>query len=93
MLGHKLVQVLGEKFDVWTTLRKNYELYSNYKIIEKKRIFGNVDIENIEKVKNIIESIKPHVIINAVGVIKQLPTSKDVIKVLNIKLDFSASIS
>jgi dTDP-4-dehydrorhamnose reductase len=88
MLGHKLVQVFHNKFDVWTTLREDFDKYEKFGIYEREKTVCGVDAEKFETVKNAIELIRPDVIINAIGVIKQLPTSKDVVKTLTINSIF-----
>ena len=88
MLGHKLVQILSGEFDVWTTLQSKIEKYEKFSIFDKKRTFENVDIENSSNYFDIVRDLKPDVIINAIGIIKQLPASKDVVKTLTINSIF-----
>lgn len=84
MLGHKLVQVLQTEFDVWTTLREKFIEYKKFKIFNKSRVFEKINVQNLESINKIINSKSPDVVINAVGIIKQLPNSKDVIQTLSI---------
>lgn len=88
MLGHKLVQIWKDKFDVWTTIRGKFENYKEYQIFDKQKTLENVDVGDIKRVETIVEKIKPNVIINAVGIIKQIESSKDVVKTLNINSIF-----
>jgi len=88
MLGHKIVQSWKDRFDVWVTLKSDSTNYENHSIFDKKRILPNVDAEKFETVEKAINKIKPQVIFNAVGIIKQLPTSKNVIKTLTINSIF-----
>lgn len=88
MLGHKLVQVLGENFDVWTTIRKTFDKYEKYGIFDQNKVFENIDVENFDSVVNAVKASKPDVIINAVGIIKQLPTAKNMIKTLTVNAVF-----
>ena len=82
MLGHKLVQVLQNKFDLWATIRTKYTDYEKYGIYNRTQTIENVDIEELILVENAVNKLKPDVIVNAVGIVKQLPTSKNVIKTL-----------
>jgi len=84
MLGHKLVQVLNDRFDVWTTIRGKLDSLVKYNFYIKENILENVDILDSEQVKRSIEQVKPELVINCVGIIKQLPISKDVINTLSI---------
>jgi dTDP-4-dehydrorhamnose reductase len=88
MLGHKLFQSWKDKFEVWATLRNDLGSYEKFGIFEKDRIFENAEAEDYEKIYQIIRDIKPDAIVNAVGIIKQLPTSKNVIKTLAINSIF-----
>lgn len=88
MLGHKLIQVLQKKFEVWTTLKNQFKDYEKFGIFDEKKTFGKIDVEDIGKVENVIGQLKPSVIINAAGVIKQLPMAKNTIKTLTINSVF-----
>ncbi len=88
MLGHKLVQVWQDRFDIRTTLKGSFEEYEGYGIFEREKTFELVDVENFETVSQAVEKTQPEVIFNAVGIIKQLPTSKNVIKTLTINSIF-----
>lgn len=88
MLGHKLVQKLSEYFDVWTTIRSNAESYGKFKFFYDKRTFENVSVENVGEIEKIIGEIKPDAVINAVGIIKQAPSSQDVVQTLTVNSIF-----
>lgn len=88
MLGHKLVQIWNESFDVWTTIRGNFKDYQKFKVFKPQKTLENIKVENINSIKEAIEQIKPEVIVNAVGIIKQIPSAKDVIKTLTINSIF-----
>ena len=84
MLGHKLVQGLARRFEVWCTIRQRGESVAKYGIFPPDRIVANVDVENETHLRLAIEVTEPDIVINAVGIIKQLPTSKDVITTLTV---------
>jgi dTDP-4-dehydrorhamnose reductase len=88
MLGHKLVQVLSESFDVSTTIRGSLQKYEKFELFRRQQTFENINVENIDSVKGVVEAVKPNVLINAIGVIKQIPTAKDTIKTLTINSIF-----
>ena len=88
MLGHKLVQILNGNFDVYATLRGRYIDYKKFGIFKPDKTFENVSADALEKIKRIITKVKPDVIINAIGIIKQLPDSKNTIEVLLINSIF-----
>jgi dTDP-4-dehydrorhamnose reductase len=88
MLGHKLVQVWQNRFDVWATVRNNFQYYERYKIYKGDRTFENINIQNIGSVKEIIKKIEPNVVVNAVGIIKQVPLAKNIIDTLSVNSIF-----
>ncbi len=83
MLGHKLVQILQTDFDVWISLRSGYEKYEQFGIFEKNKIVEGLDVLDYKKLKKAIEKVKPDIVINAVGIIKQLPSSENVINTVS----------
>src|SRR5215207_4724154 len=88
MLGHKIVQALQNRFDVWTTLRGSFKDYEKLGIFEKDKTFYETNVERFEAIEKIIEKVAPDVIFNAVGIIKQLPSSENVIKTLSVNSIF-----
>jgi dTDP-4-dehydrorhamnose reductase len=82
MLGHKLVQRFREQFDVWATVRGNSSEYDKFGFLPLERTIGHVDVDHPRDVHKVLEMVAPDIVINAVGIIKQLPTSKDVIRTL-----------
>jgi len=88
MLGHKLVQTWNERFEVWTTLRSSLADFEKFGIFDKKRVLENVEAGDYESVEMAIKKIRPQVIFNAVGIIKQLPTSKNILQALTINSIF-----
>ncbi len=84
MLGHKLWQVCEGRFETWATVRSTYQEYVRYGIFDPERLLGKVDVRNFDTVVRTVEAVQANVIINAIGVIKQLPTAKDPIISLEI---------
>lgn len=84
MLGHKLVQTLRASFDVQMTLRGTYRDVEHYGIFKQNETIEGVDVMDMRSVRAAIETSRPDVVVNAVGIIKQLPTSKDVVTSLTV---------
>ncbi len=84
MLGHKLVQRWQGEFDVWTTIRGNLWDYERFGLFDKHKTFNSIDVTRPEAIEGVVGKIRPDVIFNAVGVIKQLPSSKDVVTTLQL---------
>jgi dTDP-4-dehydrorhamnose reductase len=79
MLGHKLIQVLSTQFEVIGTLRGKPKEYVNHPILGKINLIGDIFAENIDSVQIAISSSKPDVVINCIGIVKQLPEADNVI--------------
>src|SRR5688572_27374792 len=84
MLGHKLHQVLSERFDVWVTLRSSLQEYSAFGLFEPARTLPRVDAMNLDSVIEAFGRARPDVVINCVGVIKQLASARDPIVSLSV---------
>lgn len=88
MLGHKLYQRLGSQFDIMATIRGEFSSIERYGIFRRESINENIDVREKASVELAIKTVQPDVVINAVGVIKQLPSAKDVITTLEINAIF-----
>ena len=88
MLGHKLVQRWSDRFDVRTTLRSGFQDFERFGFYERTKVFENIDVEDFAAVEKVVAEVCPQVIVNAVGVIKQLPTAKNAVKTLEINAVF-----
>jgi dTDP-4-dehydrorhamnose reductase len=84
MLGHKLVQRLAMRYDVYATLRSSFEQVEGFGIFDRRSIIEGVDLSDQNKISEVVKSVRPDVVINAAGVVKQRPSAKNVIDTLTI---------
>jgi len=84
MLGHKLWQVHRGRFETWAAMRSSYQEYARYGLFDPKRVLEGVDASDFYAVVRAFETVQPNVVINAIGVIKQLPAAKDPIVTLTV---------
>ena len=87
MLGHKVFQVLSERFETFATFRNLRGLWKTYPIYENVDSFytkGGVDVMNFDTVISAFAQVKPEVVINCIGIIKQIDQAKDPIISLNL---------
>ena len=84
MLGHKLVQQFSNDFDVWTTIRRPYADVERFGIFDRDRTIENAILENDADLERLLETVRPDAVVNAVGIIKQVPSSKDLISTLTV---------
>jgi len=77
MLGHKLLQILSGQFSVVGTIRGDVAKYLNHPILKPDLLKGHVNADNISTVEKAIIECKPDVVINCIGIVKQLPAAHD----------------
>jgi len=86
MLGHTLVSEFAEHsdLDVYATMRSNNVTKKFLPPHQLKRIIENIDVESIESVPEVIRKLQPDIVINCIGIIKQLPEANNQILSINI---------
>jgi dTDP-4-dehydrorhamnose reductase len=84
MLGHKLCQTYRSRYDTWATVRKSSSNYVEYDLLPADHLIGGVDAFNIQTVINAMAIIRPDVVINCIGIIKQLKEAKSPITSITI---------
>jgi len=77
MLGHKLYQQFRDRYDTWATIRGQYARYGRFKLFDPERICGGVDAYDLDSVERTLKSVQPDVVINCIGIVKQLPAAND----------------
>jgi dTDP-4-dehydrorhamnose reductase len=71
MLGHKLCQRFRDRFDTWVTTRGSLD-YPVHEAIFPEHVICKVDVSNFDDVIKAMALAEPHIVVNCVGVIKQL---------------------
>lgn len=77
MLGHKVLQVCGSRFEVWATFRSEVDRYVSLGLIARDRVVTGVDAMSFETVERAIRDVRPDFVINCIGVVKQLAEGHD----------------
>lgn len=85
MLGNAVFRVLSQDavYDVWGTLRNNAVL-RHFPASTHVRLIGGVDVLDLDNLLATFGRIRPDVVINCVGLIKQLADAKDPLSALPI---------
>ncbi len=89
MLGHKLFTLLSEcdNLKVDATVRSLEESrWFSQELLAK--IYENVDVDNFDTVIRVIADLKPDVVINCIGIIKQMAAAQDPIISISINALF-----
>lgn len=77
MLGHKIWQVFEPDFDTYILARKPYTMYQDYNIFNSDRWLAGVDALHYERMVKVLKELNPNVVINCIGIVKQLPEAED----------------
>lgn len=88
MLGHQMTYGLSRDFEVSGTVRGEASSYSGLPHFADAKLVGGVDVERLETVERAIQEAKPDVVINAIGVIKQVAQGKSAIPAIKINALF-----
>ncbi|MEO8573819.1 MAG: SDR family oxidoreductase [Pyrinomonadaceae bacterium] len=88
MIGHKLMQVLGRDHEVFGTLRADSAQSVPDSIFDGLGLVTGVSVEDLDSIRRALVEAKPDVVVNAIGIIKQLPDSKNVINTLTVNSIF-----
>lgn len=93
MLGHKLCQVLRERFETWATVRREPATWFTTGILDGKQIVQGVDATTFDSVAGAVAAVRPDVVVNAIGIVKQRPAANDSITSLTINSVFPHQLS
>jgi len=95
MLGHTLFKSMSRNpnFEVFGTTRNKAGLSSYFSADELHRIRDQVDADNFDTVMRAFASIQPDIIINCIGLIKQLKISSDPLTTITVNAQLPHRIS
>ena len=68
MLGHQLCRLLQERMDLWATFRA---IPNGFDFLPSERRIDNIYVENIDRLKETLDMVKPDAVVNAIGIVKQ----------------------
>jgi dTDP-4-dehydrorhamnose reductase len=85
MLGHRLCSTLSKQMDLWATFRK---APAQYEFLPADRWIENVSVENTSCVSDVLDTIKPNAVVNAVGIVKQRDEAKQAVPSIQINALF-----
>jgi dTDP-4-dehydrorhamnose reductase len=77
MLGHKLWQTLASRFDVYVAFRRACSAYQLLGSFDETHMIESVTAEDPTTVRNALAAIRPEVVINCIGIVKQGAAAKD----------------
>lgn len=77
MLGHKLWQAFTDRFGVHITLRRGFDICNRYRFFEPARAVDHVFVEDFDSVVRAVAKVQPMLVVNCIGIVKQIPMAKD----------------
>lgn len=85
MLGHTLFNSLFEDpcLDVYTTVRSVKELSVWLPKDRMKKVYPDVDIYHTDCIVKVLAEVKPDIVVNCIGIIKQVPEAQDPITTIS----------
>jgi dTDP-4-dehydrorhamnose reductase len=87
MLGHKMLQVLSARFpQTFGTLRSSRRRppYDRIELFAGDHIIDQVDVSDLERVDALIRELRPDVVVNCAGVIKQRSAAHDAVASITV---------
>lgn len=90
MLGHVLFSALAERpgLDVSGTARRAEGLSRRFPPELAGRVRGNVDADDFAAVRRVLAEAAPDVVVNCIGVVKQLPGASDPVTAISVNALF-----
>ena len=68
MLGHKILEVLGESFEVWGTVRNQQAANVLRRTLAPERLVVDVSAERVASAVEVLDRLSPDVIVNCIAV-------------------------
>jgi dTDP-4-dehydrorhamnose reductase len=88
MLGHKLSQVISRKHDTCVTLRDRGLATKYPQFFQRAQIIDGVEAQDVESISRAFDEARPDVVVNSIGVVKQLDSSKDAVVSIGVNALF-----
>lgn len=79
MLGHTLFRYLSEdsRLDVFATVRSLKALSEWLPAEQMKKVYRDVDVLHFDTLVAVFAEVKPDLVVNCIGIIKQVPAAQD----------------
>ena len=87
MLGHKMFQILSTQFEhTYGTLRgrRSDPPFDEIDLFQSARIIQDVDLMKLDRLDSLLQELRPDVIVNCAGIVKQRQAAKDAIPSITV---------
>jgi dTDP-4-dehydrorhamnose reductase len=93
MLGHQLFKHLKSRHDVRVTLRQDLAVYKKFMLFSTENTYFGIDVRFPGKLAEVLNDFHPDAVVNAIGIVKQLPEANESIPSLEINALFPHRLS
>lgn len=84
MLGHQLWLHFHATHETWVTVRRSADQFMRLGLFDKAHIVEGADANSFDSIAGAIRHIKPDVVLNCVGIVKQLKEAKSAVASISI---------
>ena len=88
MLGHKAMQVLSERHEVVGSVRREPDGFADHPVLGPMELVGGVDVDNFSTVERAVKAVRPDLVLNCIGIVKQLKEARDPVPSIRINALF-----
>ncbi len=88
MLGHQLFKQFKNNHDVRVTLRQDLAVYKKFMLFSTENTYPGIDVIKIDKLAKVLTDFHPDAVVNAIGIVKQLPEASESIPSIEINALF-----
>lgn len=84
MLGHQLLRTWADRYDVTVTLRQPLASYANAGLFTPDNTVDRVEATDRTRLAQVMERLRPDVVVNCIGIVKQRSEAKAAIPSIEI---------
>ncbi len=84
MLGHKLLQRLGDVHETWGTVRGDPGSVQPIPGVAPSRLIGHVSATDPDAIRRTVEQVRADAVLNCIGIVKQIEAAKDAVESIGI---------
>ncbi|GIW79186.1 MAG: NAD(P)-dependent oxidoreductase [Gemmatales bacterium] len=88
MLGSKLWQVFSPQFDTYVTMRQSLEASGLADFFDPRRTIEGIRAEEFDSVIRALGQVRPEVVVNCIGIVKQHHLAKDALVSITVNALF-----
>jgi dTDP-4-dehydrorhamnose reductase len=88
MLGHQLCHILSRRMDVWATVKEEPSVYAGYSMLPGDHLLGQINIQDIGALRRVFEEVRPQVVVNAAGIVKQRDEARQAVPSIQVNALF-----